>query len=43
MAAQMGFAQKVVFQSALGRRMKIAQQFTAGIDAREDVVREADD
>jgi hypothetical protein len=31
------------FQSALSGRMTIAQQFTAGLDGREDVVREADD
>jgi hypothetical protein len=38
-----GFAQEVVFQSALSGRLTIAQQFTAGINGREDVVREADD
>ena len=30
------------FQSALRGQMTIAQQFTAGINGREDVVRETD-
>ncbi len=34
--------QKIGFQSALSGRLIIAQQFTAGIDARENVVRAAD-
>jgi hypothetical protein len=38
-----GLCTKSGFQSALSERMTIAQQFTAGLDGREAVVREADD